>query len=149
MGHSRVAQHLGATDEADTVIKIDLLVDTDVLIDHLRGYAELRAPPGAGHVSVITRAELFAGPEDQFADVRRLLATLTELELTPEVAERAGAIRRVTGVLLPDALIAATGLVNGLPVMTRNKRDFDQVDGLELLDPPTPRTDEEPTQLGG
>jgi predicted nucleic acid-binding protein len=63
------------------------------------------------------------------------------------VAERAGAIRRVADVLLPDALIAATGLVNGLPVMTRNKRDFDRVDGLEVLDPPAPGIDEEPTQL--
>jgi len=39
----------------------ELLVDTDVFIDHLRGAAELKAGRNRLHYSVITRAELFAG----------------------------------------------------------------------------------------
>lgn len=115
-----------------------VLVDTDVLIDHLRGYAELAISSGTGRVSVVTRAELFAGPEAQLGEVARLLSAMVELELSAEVAERAGKIRRTTGILLPDALIAATGLSHGLPVMTRNRRDFERVDGLRLIDPPSP-----------
>ena len=39
----------------------DLLVDTDVFIDHLRGAAQLQPRRHRLHYSVITRAELFAG----------------------------------------------------------------------------------------
>lgn len=39
----------------------DLLVDTDVLVDHLRGHTEFRPGTHRVHVSVITRAELVAG----------------------------------------------------------------------------------------
>ena len=39
----------------------DLLVDTDVFIDHLRGARELRPGRNRLHYSVITRCELISG----------------------------------------------------------------------------------------
>jgi predicted nucleic acid-binding protein len=36
---------------------------------------------------------------------------------------------------VPDALIAATALQHELPLMTRNRRHFDRVPGLELQAP--------------
>ncbi|MEZ5249024.1 MAG: hypothetical protein R2713_07370 [Ilumatobacteraceae bacterium] len=39
----------------------DLLVDTDVFVDHLRGAAKLVPGRHRLHYSVVTRAELFAG----------------------------------------------------------------------------------------
>lgn len=36
---------------------------------------------------------------------------------------------------LGDALIAATALVHGLTLVTRNVKDFRRIDGLDLLDP--------------
>ena len=39
----------------------DILVDTDVFIDHLRGARQLTPGRHRLHYSVITRAELFAG----------------------------------------------------------------------------------------
>lgn len=109
----------------------DILVDTDIFVDHLRGAAELK--PGAHrlHYSTVTRAELVAGTSATDA-VLRLLAPFREHRVDREVAERAGRIRRETGVRLPDALIAATALVHGLGVATRNRRDFDRVRGLRL-----------------
>jgi len=35
----------------------------------------------------------------------------------------------------PDALIAATALEHGLALVTRNRRDFERVHGLRVLDP--------------
>lgn len=109
----------------------DLLVDTDIFIDHLRGAAELK--PGAHrlHYSVVTRAELFAGSSAS-ALVAKLLSPFRELPVDRLVAERAGRIRRETGVRLPDALIAATALEHGLALATRNRKDFQPVRGLRV-----------------
>ncbi len=109
----------------------ELLVDTDVLVDHLRG-ARRFEPPATVHVSVITRAELFAGRATEKASVVRLLAPFIEHAVDAIVAERAGQIRRTHGLRLPDALIAATALEHGLTLVTRNRRGFEDVSDLRL-----------------
>jgi predicted nucleic acid-binding protein len=110
----------------------DLLVDTDVCIDHLEGTRRL--PRGRGHLaySVITRAELLAGPAQQHDAARRLLAPLREMPIDRRIAEQAGALRREAGLRLPDALVAATALVHHLALHTRNRRGFRKVAGLRL-----------------
>ncbi|MBA2522545.1 MAG: type II toxin-antitoxin system VapC family toxin [Solirubrobacterales bacterium] len=117
----------------DSADSVNLLVDTDVLIDHLRGAVELKRPTGASiSYSVITRSELLAGPLEQEPAVRRLLASLRELPVSSQIADAAGLIRRETGIAIPDALIAATALVGDLELRSRNRRDFNRVDGLRL-----------------
>jgi predicted nucleic acid-binding protein len=113
------------------VATADLLVDTDVLVDHLRGDRRLRADGRRLAVSVVTRCELFAGRDDA-ARLRRLLAAMVELAVDPPIAELAGITRRETGIATPDALIAATALTHRLPLMTRNRGHFDRVPGLEV-----------------
>lgn len=108
----------------------DVLVDTDVFVDHLRGAVELRTGRHRLHYSVITRAELFAGTTASDL-VSQLLGPLREVVVDRAVAERAGRIRRETDVRLPDALIAATALEHKLELATRNTRDF-RVRGLRL-----------------
>jgi predicted nucleic acid-binding protein len=108
-----------------------LLIDTDVLIDHLRGAVRLSARDGL-HYSVISRCELFAGPAHQEPAVRDLLASLREVRLDGPIAEAAGRIRRETGLPTPDALIAATAIVSGLTLSTRNHREFARVPSLAL-----------------
>ncbi len=105
------------------------LVDTDILVDHLRG-ARRFEPTGPVHVSVVTRAELFAGHATDERRVSILLGPFLEHPVDAAIAERAGRLRRVHGLRLPDALIAATALVNGLTLVTRNVRDFAPVEGL-------------------
>lgn len=109
----------------------DLLVDTDVWIDHLRGAAPLRPGNHRLHYSVITRAELFAGTSasDQLG---RLLAPFREIPVERVVAERAGRIRRETGITLPDALIAASAIEHKLGLVTRNRRHFEAIRTLRL-----------------
>jgi toxin FitB len=111
----------------------ELLVDTDVCIDHLTGAKRL---PRAGRLaySVITRAELLAAAnnEDE-AYVRRLLAGMEELPVDRRVAERAGLLRRqLPRLRMPDALIAATALAHSLTLHTKNSRDFKRVPTLRL-----------------
>jgi len=64
--------------------------------------------------------------------VTRLLAPFRELLVDRAVAERAGRLRRETGLHLPDALIAATALEHGLSLVSRNARGFAKAPGLRL-----------------
>lgn len=112
----------------------DVLVDTDVFIDHLRGSAQLSPGRNRLHYSVITRAELFAG-NTATALASQLLAPFREVAVDRSIAERAGRVARESGLRLPDALIAATALEKGLQLSTRNVSDFDKVRGLRIKAP--------------
>ena len=112
---------------------IELLVDTDVCIDHLRGARPLRAAAGAISYSVITRSELFAGRTNE-ARVEEFLAPFREIAVDRSIAERAGRLRRGSALRTPDALIAATAIEHGLELVTRNLRDFKGIRGLQLRD---------------
>jgi predicted nucleic acid-binding protein len=109
----------------------DLLLDTDVFVDHLRGARRLE-PPERGAYSVLTRAELFAGRSADERTLRRMLARLEELPVDRGVAELGGRIRRHAGIALPDALIAATAVRSGRTLFTRDVRHFERVPGLRL-----------------
>lgn len=60
---------------------------------------------------------------------------MIELPIDGVIAELAGTTRRETGIATPDALIAATALTNGIPLMTRNRRHFDRVGELRVITP--------------
>lgn len=131
-----------------------VLLDTDVMIDHIRGVRRVETHPSTkGLFSVVTRTELFAGHEREEAAVEALLKRFTEIDLNPDIARRAGRIRRTTGLDVPDALIAATALEHQLPLMTRNLRHFERVAGLTMHDPPDrpkpPAQGGAPTDAGG
>lgn len=111
----------------------DLLVDTDVFIDHLRGAKALDPRRHRLHYSVVTRAELFAGTSGTDL-VSRLLAPFREIPVDRSVAERAGRVAREFRLRMPDAFIAATALENGLVLATRNRKHFDRVRGLRVRD---------------
>lgn len=109
------------------------LIDTDVFIDHFRGAHMLRCPD-AGRVaySVVTRCELFSGRRVDEHGVRALLEPIDEIEVDRHVAERAGRLRREHGLRTPDAIIAATALIEGLVLLTNNVADFEHVPGLTI-----------------
>jgi predicted nucleic acid-binding protein len=116
------------------VATADLLVDTDVLVDHLRGTRRLSADVEALGVSVITRCELFAA-RDEPGRLHRFLSPMIDLPIDATIAELAVLTRRRTGIATPDALIAATALVHSIPLMTRNRRHFDRVAELRIVTP--------------
>jgi toxin FitB len=52
-----------------------------------------------------------------------------------EIIEQAVMLRQQKAMKLGDAIIAATALVYGLPLVTRNTGDFKHIAGLDLRNP--------------
>jgi predicted nucleic acid-binding protein len=113
----------------------NVLVDSDVLVDHLRGHRRLVRGAETLHVSAVTRAELFSGRAAEERRVRRLLEAMIDIPIDVAIAERAGRIGRSSMVRLPDALIAATAIEHRLILVTRNDRDFSGIKGLRIRRP--------------
>lgn len=109
-----------------------VLLDTDVLIDHLSGKEALVSSFGGSFYSTVTRAELYSWKRADESIIDRLLDGFEELSVDRHVAEEAGRIRRESGVRLPDALIAATAIRLKRPLFTRNVRDFRRIKRLRL-----------------
>jgi predicted nucleic acid-binding protein len=110
----------------------DVLLDTDIFIDHLRGIRPILPRGSAVRYSVITRCELFAGHATDEERVNLTLAPFQELPVDRSTSQRAGRLRRILPIRTPDALIAATALEHGLMLVTRNVRDFAGVPGLTI-----------------
>jgi len=121
----------------------DFVLDSDVLIWHLRGNAKVAAlvstlaSSGRLAVSAITRTEVLCGmlPGEERGTATLLDACLTE-PVSVEVADSAAAlVRQGRGkgvvVRVPDALIAATALLRNAPLYTCNPRHF-AFDGLDV-----------------
>jgi predicted nucleic acid-binding protein len=121
----------------------DLLLDSDVVIWHLRGRREVvellvglagRARLG---LSVLSRAEVLAGMrESERTATLRFLDACESLPVGSRIADRAGEMvrkaRESGGTMhLPDALIASTALEAGIPLYTCNPRHY-LVEGLEI-----------------
>ena len=82
----------------DRAAAADLLLDTDVFIDHLRGAAEIRPGRNRLHSAVLPRAELFArnpGPPDR-------TCALT-LSLDASMAPLAVDLQSEAGVRIPES----------------------------------------------
>lgn len=113
-----------------------ILVDSDVLIAHLRGveqaHAWLRKARTAGPlaVSVVSIAELTGGMRStERREVWSLLGSLRAEQVTELVARRAGELMRQyrrshSGIGLADYLIAATAELRGQMLATLNVRHF-------------------------
>lgn len=126
------------------------LIDSDVLIDILRGdqlalgifHALLHEGPIT--VSVVSRMETIRGCLNREAQqqAERLLKQLELVGLDAQISTQADQL--VTryylsnNMAVPDALIAATALVYGLPLLTKNWRDYRFIPGLTLLPYPKP-----------
>ncbi|MBW3574189.1 MAG: type II toxin-antitoxin system VapC family toxin [Actinobacteria bacterium] len=113
----------------------DLLVDTDVFVDHVRGSRALSPGPNRLCYSIVTRCELYAGTRADEEGLRRLLASFPELPVDRAVAERAGRLRRAAGIHTADALIAATALHHNLILLSGRHSRYDGLPGLRLQFP--------------
>ncbi len=117
------------------------LVDTDVLINYLRGndnavnYVKMHSTKIV--LSVITVAELYAGVRDneERKELDEFVGLFPIFPVTPEIAKKGGIYKRdyfkTHGIGLADALIAATAEIHNADLKTFNTKHFPMFDGLK------------------
>jgi predicted nucleic acid-binding protein len=117
-----------------------MLLDTTVLIDHLRGDPPARAfllgLDAAPACSEVSRVEVLQGLRSaERGAAEELFAVLSWVPIDEAIARRAGEIgrryrRSHPGLSLADLVIGATAVELGLPLATRNVRHFPMIRSL-------------------
>ena len=123
-----------------------IVADTDVLIDYVVGaqpmadlVAEYRRSDNL-QTTAITCFELLSGARGRLAEKAHSLAsTIPVLPLNRDSATRAASVRQELerlglSVGMADSLIAGIALANDSPLLTRNRKHFERIEGLSLVD---------------
>ena len=122
-----------------------IVVDTDILIDvgHkvdlalicLKQYEQRTTLT----ISIITKMELVVGCRDkrELRDTKKFLCRFRLLNLNENISEKADNLlmqyRLSHGLLIADALIAATAITWDCPLISKNQRDYRFITELNLL----------------
>lgn len=118
-----------------------ILIDTDVLIDCLRGRDEARlfieSLTESPHLSAATVAELYAGVFDsERDDLDAFLTAFRIVPVTEDIARNGGLHRRdygrSHGTGLVDGVIAATAAQLGSQLITLNRRHYPMLDEVTI-----------------
>lgn len=121
------------------------LLDTNVLINFLEATLSANAMDALSNIidsqsniSVITKMEALGFNFKSAAEQRSMetfIFNSTILHLNDDVINKTIEIRRSRKIALPDAIIAASAIVNNLILITRNSSDFKSIHALQLVDP--------------
>jgi predicted nucleic acid-binding protein len=101
---------------------------TDVLIPLFNGKFPL-------FISAITETELFGFPNLSLREaglIEEVLQTLSIVPVDSKIARRAGQLRRLFRTKTVDSVIAATAMLTGSVLLTRNTKDFRQIPNLSV-----------------
>jgi len=117
------------------------LIDSNAVIDYLGR----KLPPSGMDfmnsviddfptLSVITKIEVlgFNAPDEHYQLLTNFMDDNTILGLTNNIVDTSIEIRKNYKTKLPDAIIAATALVNNLTLISRNTSDFINIKDLKV-----------------
>jgi tRNA(fMet)-specific endonuclease VapC len=123
-----------------------ILADTDVLIDYLTGVQpannQVRRYIQSDNLqtTAVTCFEILSGArEDKRGEnAREFVDDIPVLPLDRDSAKHAAAVRQKLeeigfAVSMADSLIAGIALANDLPLLTRNRKHFEHIEGLSLI----------------
>ena len=120
------------------------LIDTNIIIDYLRGYVPtvevvdqlLTKPGGEVYLSAISNLELRLGKsimeEAVQEKINAFIARCYIIDITLDVAGMAGDLKREGKADIPDALIAGSCIINDLRLVTRNIKHFKDIPNLKI-----------------
>lgn len=119
------------------------LMDTNAVIDFFNGSLPANGKKLISSIepafSVITQIELFCSNNINTIELAQLqkfvsIATIYN-NIGDDIVTKTINIRKLHKIKTPDAIIAATALVYGIALVTRNINDFKNIDGLQLVNP--------------
>jgi predicted nucleic acid-binding protein len=89
------------------------------------------------YLSVITEMELLCwnGPDEDMENLKNFIGDTRVIELEKDIKFKTIEIRKSHKIKLPDAIIAATAIVRGFSLLTRDTDHFKNISGLELQNP--------------
>ena len=123
------------------LLESTVLVDLSRQDESARAYVDAERKAGVIKVPIVSNMELIIGCRNK-AEVQkteRFLADYDVLDITPLIGRKAYELivrfNKSHGLAIPDALIAATALVENAVLVTSNIRHFSMIDGLQLEEP--------------
>jgi hypothetical protein len=120
------------------------LIDTDVMVDASRanaGAASYLDSLNDPAISIITAQELIVGARDKrdLAGIDSLVSAYPVIHIDASIGQLAyDLLKRYAksdGLRTFDSLIAATAMVRGFQLVSRNRKHFAMIDGLGLESP--------------
>jgi len=90
------------------------------------------------HLSIITKLELLGyhfESEKNEESTKNFVSSSKIYQISPEIETETIILRKTTKMKLPDAIIAATAIVNNFALISANTKDFRSIDRLKLLNP--------------
>ncbi len=118
-----------------------ILLDTDILVDFLRGYSKavsyVKAHTDRIILSSIVVAELYAGIRDntELIELDELVSLFTVVPVTPDLAKAGGLYKRdykkSHGIGLADAIMAATAESQDAELKTLNIKHYPMLKGVK------------------
>ena len=89
-------------------------------------------------ISAITEIELLCWKTATKEDLKVLHNFINDafvIELEQAIKIKTAEIRKVVRIKLPDAIIAATALIYDFTLLSRNLPDFEDIEGLKVINP--------------
>ncbi len=121
------------------------VIDTCIFVDHLRNYRPATSFFDQIHgeesifFSAVTEVELLQGNANNNQEKResllKLLSLWKKISVDNQLAMLAGDISRKYNVAVPDAIIAATAMMNNAILVTKNVKDFNKITSLNIKEP--------------
>ena len=121
-----------------------ILLDSDIIIDHLRGfkYLEDLTSNSSGNTSLISAvsiAEIYSILYfNEIERIEKLISTFKVVDIDSVIAKLAGKYRMIFykshNLLIPDALIAASAKISNAILVTKNIKHFPMAD-IDIIKP--------------
>jgi predicted nucleic acid-binding protein len=117
------------------------LIDTNAILDFMGGKLPLKSKVLMSKIiddqinlSAINKIELLG-----FSNVEQVIIDLVSFaviyHIDDEIIDKTIELRKKYKIKLPDAIIAATTIVNDFTLISHNFRDFQKISELHFIDP--------------
>ena len=122
-----------------------IIVDTSVIVDYLcrsdkaqSFFVSLLKEEKELCASIVTHTEAYSGKsvwerQEMREAIKEIFSGIALLPYDLGISEDAGKLRAQYNMEFVDAIIAATALRHTFPLATLNRKDFEGIEGLELL----------------